>query len=575
MYDASYGMGLGYPDPLEKKRMESTLKVEEYYQKKEIDISKAVAWLEVSTNIKVDLQTQRMKIHFDEDKKDFYVMIPHVRVSTTDDNYRLRKLFEAEGFESEVWTQEGRIVKLRISFISLPSGRAVDIIIDENDCSGKGLRKAFRKEGLTMQISQQYEASLFEDVLYCLIDHASEKHVIFPHLGWNKLDGKWLFSSKNGEEVNAEVDLNTIQIGGLGISKIFKSNNQQFFFEAVLGYILHQAILRDMGLRLQTPVAVIYDTARTAEELKRFLSTFIPVKEADSYLTPKKLSQLIEKAHAEPVFYEAGAGRYNEENIAQLIKWARSGQLKGNIVDGFPILFFSAWLPNQWQEQMLVVNVCEEELNFLTYGYSEKIWIKALGDFLPQQIGQVREEVRSNFTEEKGNLKVLLSAYLMNTFLFRQPLEAELCRATDAISTLLADEGSASVNGIQEVFIDNFYEWAMSMRHGDCFQRSGSLDDANLNRSILYDEAYVYLPENIFSQIIRPLKAQVSSLEIKAALKEEGVLVCQNSEGYTINLLLNLPNGFVKHRFYRLDRQAIKKTGELEIVGLCELYKNS
>ncbi len=576
MYDISYGMGLGHQDPWRnQKLMESAIRVEEHSRKAEIDIGKAATLLEVSTNIKVDIQTQRMKVHFDEDKKSFYVMIPHVRVSTTGDDYRLRKLFEAEGFVSESWTREERIVKLRISFISLPSGRSVNLILDENECSGKGLRKAFRKEGLVMQISQQYEAGLFEDVLYCLIAHASEKHVIFPHLGWNKVEGKWFFSSKTCEEIHLENAPDMFQMAKLGIPKTYRGNVKQLFFEALLGYILNQEILKEMGLRLQRPLAVIVDTDQTAEEVKRFHSTFVPVKEADSYLTPKRLSKMMEIAHSEPIFYASGVGRYNEENLNLLISCARSGQLHGKITDGFPILFFLGWIPDQWRDKVLAVNICEEDMYFSTFGYAEKAWIKALSSFPPYLVGQACENARDICREIGGNLKVLLSAYYIMTYVFREPIEAELLNTEDAICRILKDAEEGAVSDILEVFLNSLYEWIAFTQFSDCFQRCRNLVVKNLNHSMLYDESYLYLPENIFNQIIRPIKAQVSSLEIKIALKQEGVLVCQNSEGYTINLLLSLSTGFVKHRFYRLDRQAIKKPGELEIVELCELYKNS
>ena len=72
MYGTSNGMGLGYQDPWQNQKMvESAIRVEEHSRKAEIDIGKAATLLEVSTNLKVDLQTQRMKVHFDEEKKAF------------------------------------------------------------------------------------------------------------------------------------------------------------------------------------------------------------------------------------------------------------------------------------------------------------------------------------------------------------------------------------------------------------------------------------------------------------------------------------------------------------------------
>ena len=97
----------------------------------------------------------------------------------------------------------------------------------------------------------------------------------------------------------------------------------------------------------------------------------------------------------------------------------------------------------------------------------------------------------------------------------------------------------------------------------------------NLDQSILYDANFLYMPEYIFNQIIRPLKTQISSLEIKRILKEEGILICQKSEDYTVNLLLNPSEELGKHRYYRIDRQMIKKPGELDIVELCSLYKDN
>ena len=449
-------MGPGYyPDPWEDKMRASALRIEEHYRKGEVDLSKAMTWLEVSNNIKIDLQTRRVKIHFDEDKKKFYAMIPQVRASSASCDYRLRELFNAESFESETWTVEDSLIKLKVSFVSLPSGRTVDIILCKNDCSGKGLRKAFRKEGLTMQISQQYESAMYEDVFFCLISHATEKHVVFPHLGWNKTNGSWLFSSKTSEEVNVEGDSNITQVGNLRIEVTFKNNNLQSFFEGLLGYILHQDILKDMGLRLQTPVAIIYDTERTAEEVKRFLSTFVPVKEADSYISTKKLGKLIEKAYSEPIFYESGTGRYNEENIVQLMKWARSGQFDSKSAGGFPIAFFQSWIPDQWRDKVLAVSICEEDLLFVTFGYTEKSWLEALGCFSPHYVEQLCEEIRDNFKEESGNLKVLLSANYFNTFFFRQPLEYELCHAKDAISMMLKNAETSAVIGVNEFFIDS------------------------------------------------------------------------------------------------------------------------
>lgn len=101
-----------YLDPMLEKYRESELRINEQYKKAEVDLSKSMTWLEVSTNIKVDLQTQRAKVYFDDAKGTFYAMIPQVRASSVESVYKLRKLFDAEDFESETWTIEDNLGKL-------------------------------------------------------------------------------------------------------------------------------------------------------------------------------------------------------------------------------------------------------------------------------------------------------------------------------------------------------------------------------------------------------------------------------------------------------------------------------
>ena len=564
-----------YSYPMVDEYNRAAIRVDEKYQKAEIDLIKAELWLETATNIKAELQTQRVLLHFDENRKSFHAMIPQIRAGSTNSSYKLRELFDAEGFDSETWLLNGALVKLKISLAKKISGQVVSFTLCEKECSGNGIRKALKKEGVVMKISQQYEAVMYEDILCCLIAHASKKHILFPHLGWNQIDGKWIFSSKTDEEVTVGGDPNTAQTGCLGIENTFKGKNLQIFFEGILGYILHQELLKAMGLRLQVPVAIIYDTVRTAEEVKRFLSTFIPVKEADSYLTPKKLGRIAEKSHSEPIYYEAGTGRYNDEDIHLLCSWARSGQVHGMIADGFPILFFSGWLPDQWWGKVLTVNVCEEDISFSTFCYTEKAWVKALSSFSPQFIDQVCKDAKDTFNEINGNLKVLLVSYFINTCFFRQPIESELCNAYDGIDRILETSENTTLSGIGEMFKDCLYEWVTETQCCDCYQRTQNFEDTKFRESILYDEKFIYLPESIFNKVIGPIRSQASSLEIKRFLRDEGVIVCQNSEGYTINLLLKQPKAILKRRFFRIDRQTIARPGELDIIALCENFKNT
>ena len=204
----------------------------------------------------------------------------------------------------------------------------------------------------------------------------------------------------------------------------------------------------------------------------------------------------------------------------------------------------------------------------------EKAWIKALSSFPTQFIRRSCENARAIFKEIGGDLKVLLSAYYITTSFFREPIEAELCDAKDAICKILKDAEDGSVSDIRDIFINSIFEWIISLQFSDCFQRCEDLSGKNLNQSILCDANYLYFPEYIFSQILQPIMAQVSSLEIKRLLTEEGVLIKQKGEFYTVNLLLKLSGETVKHRYYRISRQAIKKPGELDVVELCNINKN-
>lgn len=555
-------------DELQRAILRSDLRMKEKVQMAGIDAEKSLDIFCQKLNLSTELKSRKNMIFFRPEDQSFWVSIPQLGTREL-----VRKLLPISLVSVRLWVGEKMLKQMEIEAKKDVNGEMVNIMLAGPNCDGEGLKRALKKAGVFFDIAQSAQAELAEELFGFLLANPQEVYPVFRHRGWEKNSGKLIFIGQNDlleGEKNFEVKLK-------GLRNPFIVDTESAFFKALLSYILHQALLRDNGIRLQKPIAICVEKADDSEEIKRFLATFLPVKEADSRTPTKRLERMLQSAHAEPVFLEAGAGRYNQDNIETMVSWMRRGVSDGNFSDGVAVLFFRGWIPDDLRDQLTCFWVEAEHVKRLTEGFYGKRELATWAQNYLAETAYVQKKLQQ-IAEMPGSMtqRALLAGGILTLNAGDEKYDEMVTSLCSQIVNFLKEaEEKGDIPDLEEAFIDALYLWQREKVFTDCYDAECVPDNLKSTEMVAFDEDYLFIPRPCFEEIIMPMRKYASSIQIKKQLEDKGILVVQNTGTKEVKKCLKSKEGERKTGwFLRFKRDLLKRPGELEFSVICQMRRN-
>ena len=552
------------PPSIQEASAKAQIRTSEHEVKNYADIQKAEMILAKSLNMKEDIRSQPHMVFWEASDCSLWFSIPQIGRKQL-----VRKLIGATHFKTEIWKLDQKLQKVKISGHEETYKKDFSFQLSESECNGRAFSKALKKQGIHIGCSQALAQGLLEDALSTLLSHTDAIHYVALARGWNRnSDNSWCFVGQEEEVAGV-----SNWIGKTEPTKSpFKKEEFQLFFRVLLSYIMNANILDAQGMRLRRPIAVCVENERDIEEMKHYLATFLPAKCADSSLSPKKLRKLLSKANSEPVFYEAGSGRYNQENLDILCRWMSSGNPDNSFI-ATAIIFFVRVIPDEWMSRTFTISVPDGELCAVQTKYAPKVELKTWSEQATDQAEKFASRLK---WESDEDLRVFLLAALLSPPTTGEKLAEQFQDIALAVRHVCQKADDFQVANVPEVFINRFYEWQQERCFISCFERSEAIDETMTSEIILYDTNFLYVPEAIFEEIVSPLQKHLSTLQLKHRLQADDLLVGQTSEGFSVKILCNsLTEKRISRRYMRFRRTKLERIGSLDLVTLIETRREA
>ena len=555
-------------DELQRELLRADLRMKEKVQMAGIDAEKSLDIFCQKLNLSTELKSRKNIIFFRPEDQSFWVSIPQLGTREL-----VRKLLPISLVCVRLLVGEKKLRQMEIEAKKDANGEMVNLVLTGPNCNGEGLKRALKKAGVFFDIAQSAQAELADEVFGVLLANPQEVYPVFRHRGWRINSGKLIFVDQN----DLLEDEKSFEVRMQALKNPFILDGESTFFKALLSYTLHQALLRDNGIRLQKPIAICVEKMDDSEEIKRFLATFLPVKEADSRTPTKRLERMLQSAHAEPVFLEAGAGRYNQDNIETMVSWMRRGVSDGNFSDGVAVLFFKGWIPDDLREQLVCFWVEDGHIKRMTQGFYGKLELAIWAQNYLAETACVQKKLQQ-IAEMSGSMtqKALLAGGILTLNAGDENYDAMVKNLCSQIRNFLKEaEEKGDIPDLEEAFVDALYLWQREKTFSDCYDAECVPDNLKPTEMVAFDEDYLFIPRPCFEEIIKPLRKYASSIQIKKQLEDKGILVVQNTGTKEVKKCLKSKEGERKTGwFLRFKRDLLKRPGELDFALICQMRRN-
>lgn len=327
-------------------------------------------------------------------------------------------------------------------------------------------------------------------------------------------------------------------------------------------------IIRSFGYNLTQPIAFVTQSEEQIGVVQEYLTTFRPQKIVNSSLTPKKCKKILADANSEYVFLHCSRDTSMQSNLRLAICAAKTGRLGDQDVGALSVIFACPAIPEELREECFQFILTDEEIPTLPIKSNRLLdMVKALKGQLP--LVQDRAVRITGGTTWERALKCAACFYL--PMLKRQDDNAEekfeaLLRACELICE--KNEEAQESDGISDIFVAILYDWVQKNRNIKAYA-TDNIPGITLGDRILYDTQFLYIPESLFCEIIHPLKNSLSGPLIKLALKDTGLLVCNQTKTYTTKVLTyNVYGATHRERMLKFSLARLCRTGDVPLLQL-------
>lgn len=331
---------------------------------------------------------------------------------------------------------------------------------------------------------------------------------------------------------------------------------------------LNYPVIKHWGYSMTKPIACVMPSIEEAEKVIRYLSPFPKPKIITSGTKPKTCERMLTSANSEFVFIYYENIPQAKKIMQMAITAVQTGRIDEKGCNVIPLIFFRLAIPTEWKDSCFLLyltesipfrDVVDNKADSLINAYWEQ--------------DQIVQRYIRKMDAESSTERVLMCAVY---FLFPQLVQFH--EDSDRImeeylgiceQMIRMDEDAREVSGTAEVFISLIYGWIESNDYIWIYPTSKICEQGPFG-NFLYDREYFYMPDNIFDEITRPMRNMQSGVVIKQVLKDEGILVCDQSTAYTSKVMTWNVYGMmnrVRALKFRLDQ--LNQTGDIPLLQLC------
>lgn len=337
--------------------------------------------------------------------------------------------------------------------------------------------------------------------------------------------------------------------------------------EILYSLALNYPLIKNFGYSMNRPIACVISSLEEAEKVIRYLSPFSNPKVISASATPKSCERILAKANSEFVFIYYTSIPQAKKVLQTAITVAQTGRVGEECCNAIPFIFFQLTIPEEWKDYC-----------FLLY-LSGNIPFCVLNDNRADDLVEAyfhQDQIVKSFIqkiEKKNSMKGVLqcSAYFLFPHMTQiyEDSERVLEECLDACEKLIRmDEDARDSSDAAEVFVSLLYIWIESNKIW-IYPKSKVCGQGPFG-NILYDRDFLYIPDTIFDEITNPMRNMQSGALIKQTLKEERILVCDQSTAYTSKVVTWNAYGImgrIRALKFRLDR--LNQVGDIPLLQLC------
>lgn len=304
-------------------------------------------------------------------------------------------------------------------------------------------------------------------------------------------------------------------------------------------------------------------------QMKRVMDilTLYEAPKISEFMTFKEIAWALSDTSSELIIYPFSATRKGTEVLNFLktsVKLWKAGNKK---LRALPLVISETPLKVKDIEDMFVVHLSDSLSDFQI----------SAGDVVPpdDQIEVVMEKISElDFADEEQDEKALMAAVC---FLYPSLKKAGVAGKFKQLLELSAelvvwDDDNRDRENVDELFISELYTWQEKARFYEAYELP-NLDmhtEGNLGSVILFDDEYLYMKEQLFTQIAASLLDVFAEAVLKDALVTRKILCPSCQKTYTTKVnYYNIAGGYSRTTMLRFRRDRLTRVGEVDFIEAC------
>ncbi len=351
-------------------------------------------------------------------------------------------------------------------------------------------------------------------------------------------------------------------------------NECKAFGESVTGELLlliesggfTYSVLKRWGYRMHYPVAAIIKEQETASVIADMMGIF-GSRLVNTNISPKVFTRELASYHDDVALIAYLPGRNTEENMEALFGICTCGRIGDREVCSPFLLVFHKMIPEAYQGRFSIVFSAEQKssqfmdrtcrdnfFNVLKKKFLEKNQILEhmfRAESVNNELAQVKDGIYWNTVITMLELTFEEGMGKDNRCRMRRRFENAVKKGHDS------SDAYEYIRQMPAAFVEEFIAFIPKMERMMNKADATALTGERQKRTVLFDEEYYYIPEELFAQICKPLKAVCSLNQIKEALEKEGVLCTQGRGRIYRTIKLSIRGSDVSPRFVWLKRKKL------------------
>lgn len=326
-------------------------------------------------------------------------------------------------------------------------------------------------------------------------------------------------------------------------------------------------VLRELGFYMQKIITLVVPRGETKNVIS-ILSSYGCIK-LDEFAKQKQIREAFCETHSAFIIFPYKYSQRCNKILDLVFSILKAGEVDGKILDALPIFITEDNVIQDNEDQMFLIYCEKEEFSQIKIPM-ENVVPEAKN--LPLIEDKIKNYIiKAESKEEKILIAAICFLYPMieeyQDYKFEKFIEM-------AYEMVQVDEDVRDTQDLKEYFIESFLNWQQLNQFSGVYELHSYKKDISDKKVILYDQDYLYISEEMFKRICKPILEIIPISVMKTYLKEEGILLTNNNslKGYTVKISIrSKENGDITRvRRMKFDRAKLHRDGDMDIIDICK-----